>query len=370
MAECLDVEDIPIADDHNAQATVPCDDCEGTEDVFSYCLDCPGALCEMCKEGHQRRKMTRSHKIVRYDDPEVERAKDIASLGKCDKHASNSIVAYCERCEKLCCSHCVATEHKNHETTDILDKIHDAKLEVGEYIEAQKVTIESLTNDIAETKDEIEKEISKAKESEDKVDAVLKMIHAMIDQEGEKLRDEITNHKKKNISNLKKHITKSEEQMAQCEKILGDSDEGVNSNIKALLEFNKQKPMLIRHDTVSKQQPSLSIEQSSIDVESISQMIGKIRIESPTPMNDYSTSSDFYPNQDLHVVSDDSLRSKKRLGQKVGSIAYYTLSIKHGQGPVVLRSGKTYFRGWVYTKEEWEIVRKDLNFPTNGTDIK
>ena len=175
MAECLD-DDIPVLDDPNAQSTIPCDDCEGTEDVFSYCLDCPGALCDKCKEGHQRRKMTRSHKIVNYSDPIVENSKKVAALGKCAKHPGNAMVAYCERCGITCCSHCLAADHKNHPTKEIFEKYNAVKSNIEQFIQRNETTLKALEADISETESDIRNEIAKATKLEVQLNLALKSI--------------------------------------------------------------------------------------------------------------------------------------------------------------------------------------------------
>ena len=178
MAGRLDKDKIPEAKGPRAQSTVSCDDCEGIEDVFSYCINCPGALCEKCKESHKKRKMTQSHRIVDYDDPIVENLKKVAALGKCQKHTDSSIVAYCEKCDIPCCAHCLAADHRNHEAKEIFEKYTELKIKTGKFIKIHANTLRAISDDIADTKEEIQRESSSDTKTQKEIDAVLKEVRA------------------------------------------------------------------------------------------------------------------------------------------------------------------------------------------------
>ena len=279
-AECADDEEIPTIYDPNTQATVPCDDCEDNEDVFSYCLDCPGALYDRCKESHQRKKMTRSHNVVPYSDPKVEHSKNIAAFEKCSKHPGNAMIAFCEKCKQPCCSYCVATDHKWHDTKDIIDKISDAKVEIEQYIKTHESTISAFSEDIERSEQDIVQEIANAEKAETKLDSALKDLHAAVDKEGDRLRGEINMQKEKNITVLEMYILQIKLAKWQCKNVVSEGRQALQSNAPELLEFQQRKSLPIKYESVKKQQPSVSMKTGSINEAHLTQMIGEVQISS------------------------------------------------------------------------------------------
>ena len=280
MAECLENENIAVDDNPNVQATIPCDDCEDTEDVFSYCLDCPGALCENCKDSHRRRKMTRSHTVVPYDDPKVEISKNIASDWQCEKHSGNAIVARCEDCGQPCCYFCVATDHKGHEILGVVDKMCDAKNKIEQFIEAHEIAIETLSDDIRKMELEIQKEMSNAQTAENKIDEVLKYMHKAVDSEGSKLREKIKKQADKNIVFLRNKISQRQNERFPSEKLVTESRDILKASPKLLLtqEFLQEKSTPPKYDMIPRRLPSVLRYTETLGVKELAAKIGGINL--------------------------------------------------------------------------------------------
>ena len=280
----MDVEAyIPVLNDPNAQSTVPCDDCESTEDVFSYCVDCPGALCEKCKEGHQRRKMTRSHKVVDYTDPIVENSKKVAALGKCEKHPGNPMVSYCEKCRIPCCFHCLASDHRDHKATEIIQKYNDAKANIEKYIQTNKSESKRLSDDISATEGYIELEITNATKLEEQLKSIIKGINEAVAEEESKVRARINAHKEENIAFLRRHIHNRQMQKFQYDTFVTKGNQLLKTDFNTIIKFERGRPLRpILYTNVSKSLSSMSINQSQIDTQSLAKMIGELQISKPS----------------------------------------------------------------------------------------
>ena len=341
ITECPDDEDIPIIDDPNTQATVPCDDCEGTEDVFSYCLDCHGALCDKCKESHQRKKMTRSHKIVPYSDPKVEYSKNIAAFEKCSKHPDNAMISFCEKCQHPCCVYCVSTDHKLHDTKGINDKISYAKVEIEQYIKTHESTISALSEDIAKSEQDIVKEIADAEKAENQLDSALKDVHAAVDKEGIRLRGVINIQKKTNINGLNLHISLRKGTKFQCENIVRQSRQALQSNAPELLKFQQIKSLPIKYNSVKKLQPSVSMKTGKINVANLTQMIGEVHI-SNQGYNETASGRCLISRQDTLLW---------QLGRRC-----LTAYPRRGPGPFMI-DNEVYYDGKLFSTAEWSLIQ-------------
>ena len=353
MAECLDDDDIPVLVDPNAQSTVPCDDCESTEDVFSYCVDCPGALCEKCKEGHQRRKMTRSHKVVDYTDPIVENSKKVAALGKCEKHPGNPMVSYCDKCGRPCCLNCLAADHINHQTKDIFDKYKDVKASVEKYIQKNESTVKALSDDIRQTEADIEYEIASAARLEKQLETTLKKIQAAFTKEGNKLRERIRAQKEENIASLRGHISKRDKEKSQCQQMIVEGNQFLKTDFEAIVKFDVEKPVQAKYTFDQKQRPVYSLSEGEIDVQIISQMIGELRLlKSPLLF----TKSEATP--DSIVLFPPKVLDRH---SRIPPGAYRISDPYRFIGARRMGDGTIFYNGKVYTQLEWDVFRQKNN---------
>ena len=265
--------------DTPAQATLPCEECDETVDVADYCLDCPGALCPSCKTAHQRRKITRNHNIVPYSSPEVDMVKNLAALGKCPKHPGNGMVSFCKKCDEPCCVHCVTSDHMAHDTIDINQKMAEVKKDIESY----RDTHVGISANIADEIGEIQKGISQMKietqQAECQLDAAMKNIRYALDKEEAKLRQQVTDHNDNEISALQKLIAQNETRKSECDSLVVQSGQILNTNIREMIQFSKSKPdRLPKHEKWSRGSSSLCLTPGVVDETSLARMIAVLSI--------------------------------------------------------------------------------------------
>ena len=278
MAKCSDDENIPEvdADDTNAQATIPCGDCGETKDVFSYCLGCPWGLCDVCKPSHERKIMTKAHKIVPYSDQAVDNLKNIAAQWKCERHRGYAIVSYCVGCDRPCCRYCVDLDHKEHKLQCICDTISDAKCDIELYIQTNEKTIKTVSEDIANTERAVECEEGFAKEAVEQLDTVLKDMHIEVDREMDKCKTEMRSQSRENIDSLRRIISKRQQEKSQCENLICTSRQVLVGKPSALVKFFKEKPRSLEYQAIQQQQlPSVKMIAGNINVKTVAERIQK-----------------------------------------------------------------------------------------------
>ena len=122
------------------QTIVICDQCEGTKNVNSYCLDCKANICDDCKV----KRLHREHQLLPRTDKRVTRARKLAKR-HCQKHPGNHYVTFCKQCNDPCCPICISGNHQRHSFCDIEDAATEAKSNLKTYID----TLESETLPIA-----------------------------------------------------------------------------------------------------------------------------------------------------------------------------------------------------------------------------
>ncbi|XP_065933831.1 E3 ubiquitin-protein ligase TRIM45-like [Magallana gigas] len=92
-----------------AQHFLECDNCEEHPAKF-LCKSCPGHLCENCKTEHEKKKMTRSHKIVSL----ISNNENMVDLLYCKDHTKKKLECYCNRCKEPVCTDCIIQSHNGH----------------------------------------------------------------------------------------------------------------------------------------------------------------------------------------------------------------------------------------------------------------
>ncbi|XP_071157517.1 E3 ubiquitin-protein ligase TRIM71-like [Mytilus edulis] len=103
-----------------------CNLCETSVSVHSRCLECQEFLCENCRKVHSKGKATKSHKIIQiYGNRD---ALPFTKFIKCTDHEKSDVIMYCQNCESLVCSECIAITHSGHLFQQI-DSVYNVKVE-------------------------------------------------------------------------------------------------------------------------------------------------------------------------------------------------------------------------------------------------
>ncbi|KAL3870447.1 hypothetical protein ACJMK2_038515 [Sinanodonta woodiana] len=99
----------------------PCSVVEISSHAKKYCIECVEFLCDKCVRQHRRLKGTKSHILIQPDEMKsnTQFAFDQSDLQMCCKHPNKEVEFLCKDDNSLCCSICIAYEHKI--CTDIID---------------------------------------------------------------------------------------------------------------------------------------------------------------------------------------------------------------------------------------------------------
>ena len=90
---------------------IPCDICDGTDDVNSFCVNCKQNYCDNCKKGHLRSASSKHHKFLSIGDGLLASKRQGDT---CTEH-NDQVLFFCKTCGKATCSACVTGKHKKHD---------------------------------------------------------------------------------------------------------------------------------------------------------------------------------------------------------------------------------------------------------------
>ena len=175
------------------------DDAEHKAKAVAYCVECRENLCSICAEAHRRVKMSRFHTQVEYGDSESlaeEQLVSNAASTTCDKHPNQTLDVFCHECRAAICVVCYVSTHKQHNCSDIKEKIEIFRQQVNadtESIDSGIVALGEISSSLEKQKTEFVGQVA------DTEDEVIKR--------AEGLQELIENHKLRLLSELaaKKH---------------------------------------------------------------------------------------------------------------------------------------------------------------------
>ena len=154
------------------QTVIKCDDCGDSFNVHWFCKNCPGSLCDSCKERHKTKAITSKHSVVPRTQTVV-RAHGPAKIAEqCYRHKGKDITIYCKRCKVGCCAKCHADNHKLHDFCPIEEAYLEKEISLNAYIKELEdgvhtkldKMIDNAKQDNAREESSIEKEIDDVKE--------------------------------------------------------------------------------------------------------------------------------------------------------------------------------------------------------------
>ena len=95
-----------------AQTIVICEICDNSNPVRWICVNCLENLCDSCKIGHKRGKLTKHHEVVSKRD--YYKLKGTKRLEiQCELH-NDICTFYCPSCNDISCTKCVTENHLGH----------------------------------------------------------------------------------------------------------------------------------------------------------------------------------------------------------------------------------------------------------------
>ncbi|XP_033747552.1 uncharacterized protein LOC117332667 [Pecten maximus] len=274
-----------------AQVHVPdtCAWCDSVQDVNWYCNDCQEALCDKCKETHQRARRTRNDEVVPIK--QANKQAEVVPPEVCKKHPGKTCDLFCTECNVAICSMCFTQKHKQHAFKHFEDEINTQKHYMREQLETLKFKLdqfnEKLSNRRKEStafkesvniicKDVKERGTKLKAEIDSIVDNVLAELSSLVAEE-DKLLKQDCEHDDKSVKQIKQLIEEVEQQSE-------------NPSSGTLFELTRRLRTTIPLYDVTGTSTHLylpSFETGQIDIEQLTKMIGFVKAGSrndSTPM--------------------------------------------------------------------------------------
>ncbi|XP_038056031.1 E3 ubiquitin-protein ligase TRIM71-like [Patiria miniata] len=202
--------------------TATCDCGEGKE-ATSRCLDCSDNLCQECRKAHGRFKSTKNHQIISLGDwkkskmPPAEHSKPITRM--CTIHTDHHLCFFCDTCNTLICSMCVALDHRSaeHNFLKIDDLIRSFRSEVENILqkfEKSRQHFKSTEKSIEHARNRLQKKLAQARSG---IDAKAEAEIAKIRNKAKLLTDKVNEIGQERDSEYEKVLTNNREQMERAD---------------------------------------------------------------------------------------------------------------------------------------------------------
>ncbi len=239
------------------QENSKCGSCEDNQDyqASAFCVHCDEMICSECVAAHKQIRATRNHEIIELQ----QKAQTNTYMHHCLIHPGNTTNAYCEACDEMICSECIAT-HNNHKHDTIENIFPQNKKEIVAALEPVKQQL----NHVTQTLDTIEmrmKDIEKhGTRLQTEIVEEIDEQKQQLDQLKEKRVKELKNTIKQKIETLKTQQEKAQ----TVQKRLSTCLEKIDNEIKKVEPVVRKKEM-IKFIRRSKDQPITTDAKSMIE---------------------------------------------------------------------------------------------------------
>ncbi|XP_033729922.1 tripartite motif-containing protein 45-like [Pecten maximus] len=264
-----------------AQVHVPytCAWCDSEHDVNWYCNDCQEALCDKCKETHQRARRTRNDEVVPIKQANKQGEAVLPEV--CKVHPGKTCDLFCTECNVAICLMCFTSNHKQHAFKHFEYEINTQKHYMREQLETLKYKLvqfnEKLSNrqkDSTTFKESVDIICKDVKEQGTKlkaeidsiVDNVLAELSSLVAEE-DKLLQQDCEHDDKSVKQIKQLVEEVEQQSG-------------NPSSETLLELTgRLRTTIPLHDVTgtSVLPRPLSFETGQINTDQLKNMIGYVQ---------------------------------------------------------------------------------------------
>ncbi|XP_038056808.1 tripartite motif-containing protein 2-like [Patiria miniata] len=202
--------------------TATCDCGKGKEATWR-CLDCSDNFCQECWKVHGRFKYTKDHQIISLGYwqeskmPPAEHSKPITRM--CTIHTDHPLCFYCDTCDTLICSMCVALDHRSaeHNFLKIDDLIRSFRSEVDNILqkfEKSRQHFKSTEKSIEHARNRLQKKLAQAHSD---IDAKAEAEITKIRNKAKLLTDKVNEIGQERDSEYEKVLTNNREQMERAD---------------------------------------------------------------------------------------------------------------------------------------------------------
>ena len=135
-----------VAEAYPTQKVVTCNVCGGSDSVPWFCKNCPGSLCDLCKESHKTTAISRKHSVVPRTQTVVRTHGPAKIAEQCPRHKGKDISTYCIGCKVACCVNCLAENHQSHMFCPIEEIYLEKEQGLNVYIKTLEVDVKTSLN--------------------------------------------------------------------------------------------------------------------------------------------------------------------------------------------------------------------------------
>ncbi|XP_053387131.1 uncharacterized protein LOC128550958 [Mercenaria mercenaria] len=202
----------------------PCAEQNKNSEAVRYCVECQDYYCQSCADMHKMFPAMRGHKLLnKADFSSSSHQQNLPQVPteRCHNHKTKLIDMYCRDHDEVCCTSCVAENHRSCDSvTSITDVIKNrgARKEKDELIQELntlinvcleiKTTKEKDLSEIALAKETALDEMKKQRKELDTLDELENASKQKIENEHKKLSDESAEEKQK-ITEYESRLQKS-----------------------------------------------------------------------------------------------------------------------------------------------------------------
>ena len=118
-----------------------CDQCDEEATATMFCKSCCEVMCSECTKSHQRRRKTKTHKLLAIKGTQSEELKQAitshlaSSPAPCPDHPEEVLKFYCVKCSQAACLVCVVLSHNGHKTSTVEEIAKDVSKVLHESVE-------------------------------------------------------------------------------------------------------------------------------------------------------------------------------------------------------------------------------------------
>lgn len=162
-----------------------------------FCADCSKFYCDKCSAKHDIFDMMSGHTLKpvdRMSADDIERINSDIKDKTCTDH-EKPLNLMCKTCNKLVCTACVISKHKNHHTQELVDVAREVQKELGRMSWDHINRRNDIPTDIDQTREDICANIKTAEEA--------------VKKTAQRIHDIINNHEKDLLCDLKRFKAKA-----------------------------------------------------------------------------------------------------------------------------------------------------------------
>ncbi|XP_045171828.2 uncharacterized protein LOC123533913 [Mercenaria mercenaria] len=236
----------------------PCFEDGKNMEAINFCVNCQTYFCESCVGMHN--KLLKSHSVLHQAAMKAgsrtqSKTTAILPTGDCDDHPGNVIQMYCGDHDLVCCTVCIAVDHRACKGVDFIPKVAEGIMKGQEQVET-KASLDAVYKDLQQLKAEKSKELSELKESqEDILNEIIQFkdrVLARIDELERKAVTEVCAKYKEisgqinsELNSLDECLKTTAEQKKTLDEIGGDNEVQLFVNVKQSQKVKRKGENLI-----------------------------------------------------------------------------------------------------------------------------